>query len=88
MVALFKGIDLLFTVYFVMILVRILSSWIPEMNQYRFMQFVRFYVDPYLNFFRRIIPPLGMIDLSPIVAIFALQILQEVLTWMLFRVLF
>ena len=29
--------------------------------------------EPYLEPFRRIIPPLGMIDISPIVAIFVLK---------------
>jgi YggT family protein len=40
------------------------------------MRFVRFYTDPYLNFFRRIIPPLGMLDVSPIVAFFSLQFIE------------
>jgi YggT family protein len=31
--------------------------------------------DPYLNLFRSIIPPLGGLDISPILAIFVLQIL-------------
>ncbi len=29
--------------------------------------------DPYLNLFRRIIPPIGMVDVSPIVALLVLQ---------------
>ncbi len=41
------------------------------------MQFIAFYTDPYLNFFRNIIPPLGMLDLSPIIAIFILQIIEK-----------
>ena len=36
--------------------------------------FLRDVCEPYLGFFRRFIPPLGPIDLSPIVAIFVLQI--------------
>jgi YggT family protein len=36
--------------------------------------FLRDVTEPYLRIFRRFIPPLGPIDLSPIVAIFALQI--------------
>jgi YggT family protein len=60
-----------------MIFIRILSSWIPELAQTRFMHFISFFVDPYLNIFRSIIPPLGMIDISPIVAIFALQFIES-----------
>lgn len=70
-------INILFQVYMVMLLVRILGSWFPELSRYRFMQFLSFYTDPYLNFFRRFIPPLGMFDLSPIVAFFALQIMNK-----------
>jgi YggT family protein len=35
-------------------------------------------VRPYLSFFRRFIPPLGMIDFSPIVAMLALEVLRQV----------
>lgn len=34
-------------------------------------------VGPYLNFFRRFIPPLGMIDWSPVVAILVLSLLEN-----------
>jgi YggT family protein len=36
--------------------------------------FLRDVCEPYLGFFRRFIPPLGPLDLSPIVAIFVLNI--------------
>lgn len=71
-------IDLLFWVYLIMLFVRILGSWIPELQRTRFMLFIAFYTDPYLNFFRRFIPPLGMIDISPIVAFFFLNILEAI----------
>lgn len=70
-------IDRLFLVYMIMFFIRILGSWVPELQQYRFMHFIAFYVDPYLNIFRRVIPPLGMIDISPIVAYFVLIYLLE-----------
>ena len=65
-------IDRIFWVYMIMLFVRILGSWVPELQQYKFMHFIRFYTDPYLNFFRRIIPPFGMIDISPVFAFLAL----------------
>jgi len=68
---------LLFRVYMIMIIVRIIGSWFPEFQQTRFMQFIAFYTDPYLNLFRRIIPPLGMFDLSPIVAIICLEVIKS-----------
>ena len=69
-------IQKLFLVFTIMLFVRILGSWIPELQGQRWMQFVSFYTDPYLNFFRRFIPPLGMIDISPIVAILALNFIE------------
>ncbi|MBA3816522.1 MAG: YggT family protein [Parachlamydiaceae bacterium] len=72
-------IDKLFLVYFVMLFIRILSSWLPEFQQTRVMRFIAFYTDPYLNIFRKLIPPLGMMDLSPIVAFLFLNFLEYVL---------
>jgi YggT family protein len=59
-----------------MLFIRILGSWLPELQQTRFMQFIAFYTDPYLNFFRSFIPPLGMLDISPIVAFICLNFLE------------
>ena len=41
--------------------------------------FLRDVCEPYLGVFRRFIPPLGPIDLSPIVAIFVLQIVGGII---------
>jgi YggT family protein len=70
-------IDKIFLVYTLMLFGRILGSWIPELQQTRFMQFIAFYTDPYLNFFRRFIPPLGLFDLSPIVAFLCLSVIEQ-----------
>jgi YggT family protein len=59
-----------------MLFVRVMSSWVPEYRDHPIIRFVAFYTDPYLNLFRRIIPPFGMIDLSPIVAFFSLQLIE------------
>jgi YggT family protein len=72
-------IDLLFQVYTLMLFARILGSWLPNFQHYKIMQFVAFYTDPYLNLFRKIIPPLGMIDLSPIIAFFCLGIFRQII---------
>ena len=42
--------------------------------------FLRDVCEPYLGLFRRFIPPLGPIDLSPIVAIFVLNIAARIIT--------
>jgi YggT family protein len=72
-------LDILFTLYSFMLLIRVMGSWFPRLAQSRFMRFIAFYTDPYLNIFKRIIPPLGMIDLSPMVAFLALQLIQHLL---------
>jgi len=73
-------------VYLVLIFIRILTSWIPRMpyNRYlaAFLKFVSDVTDPYLNLFRRILPPVRMggagLDLSPIVATFVLIIVSSI----------
>lgn len=69
----------LFVTYTLMLFIRVLSSWIPEFQRTTFIRFISFYTDPYLNLFRRIIPTLGIIDISPIIAFFALQILERII---------
>ncbi|GAB4226557.1 MAG: YggT family protein [Chlamydiales bacterium] len=71
-------IDTIFMVYMIMLFIRILGSWFPEFQGHTFMRFIAYYTDPYLNLFRRIIPPLGMIDFSPIIAFFALHFIEIV----------
>jgi YggT family protein len=76
-------VNTLVLVYLVLIFIRIIMSWIPRMPYNRFLDmalsFVRDVTDPYLNLFRRFIPPVrmgpGALDLSPIVATFVLLIL-------------
>ena len=41
--------------------------------------FLRDVCEPYLGFFRRFIPPLGPLDLSPVVAIFVLNIVGGII---------
>lgn len=75
-----KLIHTVFFVYSTMILIRCLSSWLPDLSRYRVMQFLQFYTDPYLNFFRKFIPPIGgMLDLSPLVAFFVLRLAESLL---------
>jgi uncharacterized protein YggT (Ycf19 family) len=62
-------------VYVLLIFVYILSSWFQLPYRpwlYRIRQFLSDVCEPYLRFFRRILPPLGPLDLSPMVAVFVL----------------
>ena len=79
-------VSALFTVYIVLIFARILISWIPRPPTTGVLGavvvFLRETTDPYLNIFRRFIPPVGggamSLDLSPIIGVVLLLILQGV----------
>lgn len=78
-------IHLLFVVFTLILMARLLGSWFPQFQHTRFYRFLCHYSDPYLNIFRRIIPPLGMIDFSPVIALIALQILEKIIIFFLIR---
>jgi YggT family protein len=77
-------VDALFTVYIVLIflyiLLNLLFSFGLRLPYARWsgavMTFLRDVCEPYLRIFRRFIPPLGMFDLSPIVAIIVLYFVR------------
>ena len=72
------------SIYLVLMFIRILLSWFPNVNWYDPpFSVLSQLTDPYLNLFRSIIPPLGGIDFSPIIAIFALQFVAQLLTGLL-----
>lgn len=56
------------------LIIYILMSWVPSIQESSFGKLLGRICEPYLEPFRKIIPPIGMIDISPIVAIFVLNI--------------
>lgn len=72
----------LFRFYNILIIVYCLMSWFP-IRQGGLIDDIRAVlaslVEPYLNLFRRFIPPFGGIDWSPIIAILALSVIQNLL---------
>ena len=66
-------LQMIFRIYQFMIFGYILMSWIPALQQSAVGEFLGKLVEPYLSIFRKFIPPIGMIDISPIIALFALQ---------------
>ncbi|MGK7901599.1 MAG: YggT family protein [Hormoscilla sp.] len=70
-------------IYFVLLIIRILLSWFPNINWFDPpFSILSQLTDPYLNLFRSIIPPIGGIDISPILAIFLLQFVQQLVVGM------
>lgn len=71
----------IFYFYFILIILRIFLTWIPNIDWYQQpFRALREVTDMYLNIFRRFIPPVGGLDFSPIIAIIVLQILQGLIT--------
>ena len=69
-------------VYILLIFGYILTSWIRLPYSAWLNRIQRFLYDvcePYMRIFRRILPPLGPLDLSPIIAIFSLFIIDRVI---------
>lgn len=62
-------------IYTLLILIRIIMSWVTSAAN-RFLRVLSRLTDPVLEPFRRIIPPLGMFDISPIVVFLLLNFLQ------------
>ncbi len=73
-----RFVGLIFYFYYILIIVRIFLSWLPSINwDSQPFSGIRSVTDPFLNIFRGIIPPIGgVLDISPILAIILLQILQ------------
>lgn len=77
----------LFLVYVILIFIRIVASFVPRMPYRPWLKatldFVHEVTDPYLNFFRRFLPPIGgggfALDLSPMIGVFVLFIAQAII---------
>jgi YggT family protein len=79
-------VNALFIVYIVLIFANILISYVPRMPYSpplrAVLDFITETTNPYLNLFRRFLPPIGgggfALDLSPVIGIIVLFVLQTV----------
>ena len=79
-------VQALFLVYILLIFVYILLNMMfslglrPPYSRWTdaIMNFLRDVCEPYLRIFRRFIPPIGMFDLTPMIAIILLYIVQTI----------
>lgn len=66
--------------YTVLIAVRLIGGWFPRIAYQPWMLFLAKLTDPYLNLFRRLIPPIGgRLDLSPMLAFLGLTVMEKLL---------
>ncbi|MCZ0755512.1 YggT family protein [Anoxybacillus sp. J5B_2022] len=73
MYSLLTFLTTLIDIYSYALIVYILMSWFPNARGTKIGQLLAAICEPYLEPFRRIIPPIGMIDVSPIAALFVLN---------------
>jgi YggT family protein len=72
-------VDVFVLVYILLLFAYIISTWVrvpysPWLN--RIQRFLYDVCDPYLRLFRRFIPPLGPLDLSPLVGVIVLIVVR------------
>lgn len=74
----YQVIDTLVNIYYFMIIAYVFMSWLPNVRESFVGELLGKLVEPYLTPFRKIIPPIGgMLDISPIIALFALYFVAE-----------
>ena len=79
MIWLYRFIDILFTLIELAILARVLLSWFRVDLYHPVVNFIYQITEPILRPLRNIIPPLGMIDISPIVALILMGIIRQII---------
>jgi YggT family protein len=79
--ALRKLLFSLLMMYFVLIIARIVISWIASQSRHPLIPLIHQLTEPVLRPISKLVPPLGGIDLSPLIALIALRFLLLLLGW-------
>lgn len=75
----FGVVNMIVSIYFFAIIIGAITSWIPALQQHPITQLVWQLAEPVLSPFRRLIPNMGGLDISPIFALLVLQFLQKLM---------
>lgn len=79
----FGTLAIMIRLYTFVIFARILITWVPNLDPYHpAVVMLRRVTDPILEPARNLIPPIGMIDISPIVVLIALSFVERILLQM------
>ncbi|HET6946324.1 MAG TPA: YggT family protein [bacterium] len=82
-------VNLLFQTFYILLLLRVILSWVPGIDaRHPAVQFVQRATAPVLAPIRRVLPPAGGLDLSPMVAILLLILTQRIVVDLLVRMLY
>jgi YggT family protein len=76
-------IDLLFTLYTFLILARVMLSWTRVSPYHPVAEWIYRFTEPLLAPIRNMLPPSGTIDWSPMIAMFVVMILQQLVLMLL-----
>lgn len=73
-----KGVfSLLINLLILLVFLHAIGSWIPQIRESRFYEKLDALVSPLLEPFRRIIPPIGGFDISPLLLLFVLYLIKN-----------
>ena len=76
----FAALAQFISIYLALLLIRVLLTWLPNLDWGNpVLSALSQITDPYLNLFRSVIPPLGGIDFSAILAFILLQFVRSAL---------
>lgn len=81
----YKFVKYLFNFYEYSMLAYILTSWFPQIKNNFIVEFLEAICETYLKIFRKIIPPFGMLDISPIAALVVLSVIENLIIMLLFK---
>ena len=83
-----RFVSVFIEVYILLILAYVLTSWIRmPYALHRVQRFLDDVCEPYIRLFRRLLPSIGPLDLSPIVAVISLIVVRQVLDELIGRLL-
>jgi len=77
--SLYSIVNVMFEVYTFLIIAEVLMSWVPHDRYHPVFRFIEEVTEPVLRPFRRLIPVVGGIDFSPIVALMAVELVRRVI---------
>lgn len=81
-------VNTLFRLYYYVLLARIILSWVRVDTYHPVVQWIYRVTEPVLAPFRRVLPPMGGLDFSPIIALLVLQIVQRLVIDLLRSIIF
>lgn len=75
-----KGIlSILINLHIILVLLHAIGSWIPQIRESRFYEKLDSLISPILNPIRKVVPPVGGFDFSPLVFLFILYLIKYLL---------